>query len=113
MSVSYAGRYYRILIVRIDSIELQVLNPSRHVFQEKPDFVEYVRRRINVPLKVVLELFLLFSFIFTTKHILWFLFILVLITLLTKFFLRLFLHYRPEDLNLRVGTMLTRCLENA
>nr|XP_022334920.1 uncharacterized protein LOC111131601 isoform X2 [Crassostrea virginica] len=92
----------------------QVLNPSRHVFQEKPDYVEYVRRRINVPLKVVLEytLFLLFSFIFTTKHILWFLFILVLITLLTKFFLRLFLHYRPEDLNLRVGTMLKRCLDH-
>lgn len=114
MSVSYADRQYRLLISRIDSIELQVLNPSRHVFQEKPDYVEYVRRRINVPLKVVLEytLFLLFSFIFTTKHILWFLFILVLITLLTKFFLRLFLHYRPEDLNLRVGTMLKRCLDH-
>lgn len=104
MSVSYAGRYYRILIVRIDSIELQVLNPSRHVFQEKPDFVEYVRRRINVPLKVVLEyaLFLLFFFLFNMKDFLPFLFILVL----TKFSLMLSLYLWPENLNLRVGTML-------
>ena len=93
--------------VRVDSIKLQVLSPSRHVLQEKPDFVEYVRKLINVQLKDVL--FLLVSFLIAAKDSLWFLSILVV----TKFSLWVLYHFLPENLNhLRVGTMLKRCLDH-
>lgn len=94
------------------------MDPARQVFQENPDFVEYVRRLINVPLKDILyytlfllTMYMLFSNLPTDKYLA-FLFILVASRLCTRFILGVFMSFWSYNLNLTVGTILKKIVDN-
>ena len=103
------------------------MDPARHVFQEKPDFKECVRRLINVQLKDIIYLmfFMLitncaffylnefFLNLSTNKELLFLINLsIVLGIFFARYFLWLIINSWSYNLNFRVGTLLKEFVDN-